>query len=56
MKYPGVTVKGKIGSGKTTVFKELIENLTRKNVRIGGNYTQKLFENQERIGYDVVPA
>jgi nucleoside-triphosphatase THEP1 len=49
-------VKGKIGSGKTTVVKELIENLKRKNIRIGGIYTQKIFENEERIGYDVVDA
>jgi nucleoside-triphosphatase THEP1 len=49
-------VKGKIGSGKTTLVKELIENLKRKNIRIGGIYTQKIFENEERIGYDVVDA
>jgi nucleoside-triphosphatase THEP1 len=47
-------VKGKIGSGKTTVIKELIENLKQKNIRVGGIYTEKVFENEERIGYDVV--
>jgi nucleoside-triphosphatase THEP1 len=49
-------VKGKIDSGKTTVIKELIENLKRKNIQIGGIYTQKVFENEERVGYDVVDA
>ncbi len=47
-------VKGKIDSGKTTVVKELIENFKSKNIKIGGIYTQKIFENDERIGYDVI--
>ena len=47
-------VKGKVGSGKTSVIKELIENFKSKNITIGGIYTQKIFENDERIGYDVV--
>lgn len=49
-------IKGKIGSGKTTVVKELIENLKNKGIKIGGIFTQKIFENDERIGYDIVDA
>jgi nucleoside-triphosphatase THEP1 len=47
-------VKGKIDSGKTTMVKSLFENLAIKNINVGGIFTQKIFENKERIGYDVV--
>ena len=47
-------VKGKVDSGKTTLIKGLIENLSNKNITIGGIYTQKIFENEEKIGYDVI--
>lgn len=47
-------IKGKVGSGKTTAIKKLIENLKSKNITVGGVYTQKIFENNERIGYDIV--
>lgn len=47
-------IKGKVGSGKTTAIKELIEKFKSKNITVGGVYTQKIFENNERIGYDIV--
>jgi nucleoside-triphosphatase THEP1 len=52
----GLLLEVKLAAEKTTVIKELIENLKRKNVSIGEIYTQKIFENEVRIGFDVVPA
>ncbi|OFX39827.1 MAG: hypothetical protein A2X08_02915 [Bacteroidetes bacterium GWA2_32_17] len=46
-------ITGKIDSGKTTFIKNLIENLKEKKIKVGGIYSQKIFENNERIGYDL---
>ena len=46
-------ITGKIDAGKTTFVKKLIENLKLKNIKIGGIYSQKVIENNERIGYDL---
>ncbi len=45
---------GKVDSGKTTFVKNLIEKLKEKEVKVGGIYSQKIFENNERTGYDLV--
>jgi len=47
-------ITGKIDIGKTTFVKKLIENLKIKNIKIGGIYSQKIIENNKRIGYDLV--
>jgi nucleoside-triphosphatase THEP1 len=52
----GLLLEVKLAAEKTTVIKELIENLKRKNVSIGEIYTQKILENEVRIGFEVVPA
>jgi len=46
-------ITGKIDSGKTTFIKNLIENLKEKKIKVGGIYSQKIFENNVRIGYDL---
>lgn len=47
-------ITGKMDIGKTTFVKKTIENLKSKNIKVGGIYTQKVKENNERIGYDLV--
>lgn len=47
-------ITGKIDSGKTTFVKHIIENLKEINIKIGGIYSLKIIENNERIGYDIV--
>ncbi len=47
-------ITGKMDVGKTTFVKKVIENLKSKNIKVGGIYTQKVKENNERIGYDLV--
>jgi nucleoside-triphosphatase len=47
-------VTGKIDSGKTTFVKNLIENLKFENIKTRGIYSEKIFENNERIGYNIV--
>lgn len=47
-------ITGKIDAGKTTFVKKLIKNLQEKNVKVGGIYSQKIMENGERIGYDII--
>jgi len=49
-----VIITGKMDIGKTTFIKKVIENLKSKNIKVGGIYTQKVKENNERIGYDLV--
>ena len=46
-------ITGKIDSGKKTFKKNLIENLKEKKIKVGGIYSQKIFENNVRIGYDL---
>ncbi|MGM0620525.1 MAG: nucleoside-triphosphatase [Bacteroidota bacterium] len=47
-------IKGKIDGGKTTFVKHLIDRLKQKNIRIGGIYSEKIFENDKKVGYDLV--
>lgn len=47
-------ISGKIDSGKTTFLKNLITNLQEKHIKVGGIYSQKIMQNGERIGYDIV--
>lgn len=47
------TVTGPKGSGKSTLLKNLIEEAGRKKILCSGIYQPSLFENDERIGYDL---
>jgi nucleoside-triphosphatase THEP1 len=47
-------VTGKIDEGKTGFIKKLAGILKEKKIRTGGIYSQKILENNERTGYDVV--
>ena len=47
-------VTGKIDGGKTSFIKKLVDVLKEKNIKVGGIYSQKIIENNERTGYDVV--
>ncbi len=47
-------VKGKMDGGKTTFIKNLIDMLKQKNIRVGGIFSEKVFENNKKIGYDLV--
>lgn len=47
-------VTGKIDAGKTSFLVKLIDALKEKEIKVGGIYCQKVFENANRIGYDVV--
>jgi len=47
-------ITGKLDSGKTTFIKQLIESLTSKNIKVGGIFSQKIYENSELIGYDLI--
>ncbi len=47
-------VTGKIDAGKTSFIVQLINFLKAKNINVSGIYSQKIFEESERIGYDVV--
>jgi nucleoside-triphosphatase len=47
-------ITSKKDSGKTTFVKQIIPFFIQNNIKIGGIFTQKQIENQQRIGYDVV--
>lgn len=47
-------VTGKKNSGKTTFIKDLVDILKTKNTNIGGIYSQKILDNNEQIGYNLV--
>ena len=47
-------ITGKIDAGKTTFIIKLIDSLKAKEIKVGGIYCQKIFENEKRIGYDIV--
>lgn len=49
-----ILITGKLDSGKTTFVKNLIENLKGDHVKMRGIYSQKIMENGEIFGYDVV--
>ncbi len=40
--------------GKTTQIKKIVAYLKEKNIAIGGFYSEKVFDNQKFIGYDVI--
>ncbi len=47
-------VTGKIGSGKTTCIKTLIEKFQEKNISVSGIYSTRQTENEATTGYDIV--
>ncbi len=47
-------ITSKKDSGKTTFVKQIIPFFIQNSIKIGGIFTQKQVENQQRIGYDVV--
>lgn len=47
-------VTGKTDAGKTSFLVKLIDALKVNEIKVGGIYSRKVFENAERIGYDVV--
>jgi nucleoside-triphosphatase THEP1 len=47
-------IKGKVDGGKTTFVKYLIGRLNQKKIRVAGIYSEKIFENNKKIGYDLV--
>lgn len=49
-------ITGSIGEGKTTFIKSLIKILKKEGVSLGGIYSQRILENGQTIGYDVVDA
>jgi len=49
-----IIVTGIVDSGKTTLIKNIINELESKNLRVAGIYSEKVFENNLRAGYNVV--
>ena len=47
-------IAGKIGQGKTTCLRNIIEILLSDSVRVGGIYSPRIVENDITIGYDIV--
>lgn len=47
-------VSGDVSEGKTTFLSELVKNLQKKNVSVGGFYTPRIIENEQTIGYFIV--
>lgn len=47
-------VTGKVGEGKTTFLVMLLNDLYKKNIKIGGIYSPRVMENGETTGYDIV--
>ncbi|NJO88009.1 MAG: DUF2478 domain-containing protein [Chloroflexia bacterium] len=49
-----VIVTGKIDVGKTSFVQQLIEAFKEKQLKVSGIYSRKVYENNKRIGYDLV--
>ena len=49
-----IIIHGKINQGKTTRIKEIISYLKENNKTIGGFYAEKIIQNKQVIGYDMV--
>ncbi|MCK3682975.1 nucleoside-triphosphatase [Maribellus sp. YY47] len=49
-----IIITGAVGSGKTSCLKELLGALQKKNIPVTGFYSERLIENGETTGYDLV--
>lgn len=49
-----IIITGKIGEGKTTTVRKIVENLKAKNIPVNGVYTPRVMENGLTTGYDIV--
>lgn len=49
-----IILTGKIDVGKTSFILQLIEVLKQKQLKVSGIYSRKIYQKNERIGYDVV--
>lgn len=47
-------ITGKVGSGKTTCIKNIIEKFQQENISVSGIYSSRLVENNITTGYDIV--
>jgi nucleoside-triphosphatase THEP1 len=47
-------ITGDIGSGKTSTIKQLIKEIKRKGLTVAGIYSQRIMEQNETIGYDII--
>lgn len=47
-------ISGKIADGKTSFVKQIAEGLKKKQISIGGIFSEKVFENDNLLGYDIV--
>ncbi len=53
-KAPVFIVSGKVAEGKTTFIKELVSHLASNQLQMAGIYSQRMMNEGETIGYDVV--
>ncbi len=51
---PSIIITGKRAAGKTSFVKKIVETLKNNDIRVGGIYSQKVYEGNQRVGYDVV--
>jgi len=49
-----IIITGEIRHGKTTMLLELISLLKKENIPVGGIAAPDVFENNQRIGYDII--
>ncbi|RIJ48308.1 hypothetical protein D1614_11300 [Maribellus luteus] len=49
-------ITGAVGVGKTTVMKKLLAALQEKQIPVAGFYSERLMQENETIGYDLVNA
>ncbi|NTW32961.1 MAG: hypothetical protein HGB12_10085 [Bacteroidetes bacterium] len=49
-----IILRGTEKTGKSTLLKNIVENLKQKNIKVGGFIAPSVFENNILIGYDLV--
>ncbi len=55
LKSKVLILTGDIQQGKTTLLKNIIDELQSKDIQLGGFYTEVIRKDQERSGYSLVP-
>ncbi|MFV0266397.1 MAG: nucleoside-triphosphatase [Draconibacterium sp.] len=49
-------ITGAVGAGKTTILKKLLAALQEKQIPVAGFYSERLMQENETVGYDLVNA
>lgn len=47
-------VSGEVAEGKTSVVVDLIQSMRKKNIAVGGIYSQRIVEDGQTVGYNLV--